>query len=544
MNTSPQITLTLGAAERRLLTRAVRTLRQAAEQRQDYEPPVESQRMPQAAPLAEWSRRYLPHYFTLPPSDLHRWLFELCDKSVHSRRMKVNCVGPRDSAKSTVVTTGHVLREAVEGRESLIWIVGETDKLAENHLRHLQAELDGNQALARDYPDAVGRGPVWRQDKLRLRNGVAIEAVGKGSAIRGKRERHERPTLIVCDDLQSNNVAESTDRRQNDWNWFTGTLLKAGSPRTNVFNLANAVHREAIGMRLENTAGWQSRVYPSIVKWPDDMKAWAEWEAIYSQPATINPRAIEDARAFFEARQEQMEAGAVLLWPERFGLYDLMCMRCEEGHQSFEREKQSRPINPESCEWPEHYFDKHIWFDEWPKEYTLRVVALDPSKGKDSRRGDYSSFCLLQVTRGVLYFDFNMARRPSPVIVSDGVELVKSFRPNGFGVESVQFQELLGQDFLEAFERANLIETSPYLIGNTVSKQVRIRTLGPFLSQNRFRIRNTPGSMLALEQFRDFPDPKSHDDGPDSAEMAVRLANHLLFGQADGISMPSTLNHA
>ena len=43
------------------------------------------------------------------------------------------------------------------------------------------------------------------------------------------------------------------------------------------------------------------------------------------------------------------------------------------------------------------YFDDHIWFDEWPSELTVRVIALDPSKGGDARRGDYSAYVLLGV---------------------------------------------------------------------------------------------------------------------------------------------------
>jgi hypothetical protein len=38
---------------------------------------------------------------------------------------------------------------------------------------------------------------------------------------------------------------------------------------------------------------------------------------------------------------------------------------------------------------------------------------------------------------------------------------------------------------------------------------------------------NSPGARLLVEQLRDFPNG-DHDDGPDGAEMAVRLAGDLL----------------
>ena len=95
------------------------------------------------------------------------------------------------------------------------------------------------------------------------------------------------------------------------------------------------------------------------------------------------------ARIFYEDRRANMEAGARVLWPEVEDLYTLMQMRVESGHAAFEREKQGSPIDLQDCEFPEQYFDDDaIWFDGWPDGLAVRVIALDPSKGSDARRGD------------------------------------------------------------------------------------------------------------------------------------------------------------
>src|SRR5262249_542086 len=218
-----------------------------------------------------------------------------------------------------------------------------------------------------------------------------------------------------------------------------------------------------------------------------------------------------------------------LLWPDHEDLYTLMCMRAESGHTAFDREKQSIPVNPDLCEWPEDYFADHIWFDNWPhagvpRSHALRrtemprrsapsdlldpsslaprssslrftVLSLDPSKGTDSRRGDYSAFVALGIaTDGLLYVEADLARRPTPQIVLDGVELVRRFRPQRFGIEANQFQDLLGADFMEEFNRQGFIGTAPCSIENTVSKQVRIPRLGPLLAAPRLRFKpNSPG---------------------------------------------------
>ena len=160
------------------------------------------------------------------------------------------------------------LREALHAREPYIWIISDTAHQARAHLDNLKAELLDNDLIAQAYPHAVGKGPVWRAEKIVLRNGVTIEAFGTGQRIRGRRARANRPTLIICDDLQNDRHMESTVQRHHTRTWFHGTLLKAGTPQTNVINLATALHREALAMELTQTPGWHSKIFRSIDPWP------------------------------------------------------------------------------------------------------------------------------------------------------------------------------------------------------------------------------------------------------------------------------------
>ena len=170
---------------------------------------------------------FLAEHFRLPPSQMHRWLAEQFDDA---RRLpgefprtgkKLNVVGPRGSAKSTLSTLAFVLREALCRREPYIWIVSDTKHQAAAHLENLKTELVENPQLTAAYPDAVGVGPIWRTGAIVLRNGVMIEAVGTGQRIRGRRRRQHRPTLIVCDDLQNDNHIQSALARSARGHGFT-----------------------------------------------------------------------------------------------------------------------------------------------------------------------------------------------------------------------------------------------------------------------------------------------------------------------------------
>jgi predicted phage terminase large subunit-like protein len=456
------------------------------------------------------------------------------------RGTKLNVIGPRGGAKSTLGTLAHVLRAAVEGWEPYIWIVSDTKHQACCHLENIKLELVGNARLADDYPRAAGKGRIWRGQAIRLANGATIEAFGTGQRVRGRRSGANRPTLIVCDDLQNDDHMRSAYAREQSLRWFEGTLLKAGTAATNIVNLATALHRDALALVLDRTPGWTSRVFRAIERWPENMGLWHEWERIYCD--LDSPISRDVARAFYQGRRASMDAGAELLWPEVEDLYALMRMRVEGGRTAFEREKQGAPLSPDACEWPEEYFDEHIWFDDWPSELRAKVVALDPSKGRDARRGDFSAFVLLGVDAdGGLYVEADLARRPTPEMVATGVELCRRFRPQAFGVETNQFQELLAGEFEYEFRRQDVLGIQPWSIDNRVNKLVRIRRLGPLLSNRRIRFKNdSPGTAMLIEQLREFP-AADHDDGPDALEMAIRLAGELFSGSTAGDNLGDRL---
>ena len=481
-----------------------------------------------------WSRRYLPNYFRAAPSAMHVWMADRLHAARKQRGVKLNIVGPRGGAKSTVGNTSYALRCAIEGTESYILLLGKTETMAAKQLSHIKRQIEENPLIARDYPEAAGRGSIWSESLIRLRNGVQIQAFGAGQSIRGARNDSERPTLVIGDDIQEDDAITSKLIRDRDWTWLTGTVLKIGTPNhTNFVNLCTAIHREAIGSRLETTPGWVSKSFASIIEWPVNMGLWERWAEVLRQHD--DPNAERNARDFYEANREEMDEGAIVLWPEWESLYELMLMRETEGRNAFEREKQSRLASVEENEWPDEYFDDHIWFEDWPARYRVKTMALDPSKGKDAKRGDYSAIAKVMIGHDdVIYVDLNMARRDTTQMVADAVAEYVAFNPDGFGVESNAWQDLLVGEFEREFAQQGLIDPAPYAVSNHVNKAVRIRRLGPLLGQRRIKFkRGSAGALLCVSQARDFPDPHSHDDGPDALEMAYRLAKQLLAGAED-----------
>ncbi len=189
---------------------------------------------------------------------------------------------------------------------------------------------------------------------------------------------------------------------------------------------------------------------------------------------------------------------------------------------------QQDPQAEGGTEWPADWFGPEIWFNEWPESWQCRTVALDPSKGTDSKFGDYSAFVMLVVgVDGTLYVDADLALRNTSVIVDDALTIQRWFQSNGFGIETNQFQSLLADELGRRAVETNTI-VPIFGFNNYTNKLVRIRSLTQYLSKRRIRFKGgSRGAQLLVEQLRDFP-LADHDDGPDALEMAIRLAADLL----------------
>ena len=59
--------------------------------------------------LLGWGQTFLPHYFRRAPSLLHRQLERWAGEAQAQRGLKLNVIGPRGGAKSTVATLAWVL---------------------------------------------------------------------------------------------------------------------------------------------------------------------------------------------------------------------------------------------------------------------------------------------------------------------------------------------------------------------------------------------------------------------------------------------------
>lgn len=296
--------------------------------------------------------------------------------------------------------------------------------------------------------------------------------------------------LGIVDDLVKNaEQAQSETYREKIWEWLTSTFWTRREPDGVMICVGTPWHRDDWLARLRN---WNEPIHE------------------------INlPAVAEDNDPL---RRQPGQA----LWPERFDERTLEHIRLAQGPYYWSALYQQRPSLHEHAEWPESYFADHIWADDWRGPFELSAAALDPSKGKDQKRGDYAAAVFVGLKGGKLWVDCWIDRRPVDVIVATTIEHTAEWQPDIVGLETNAWQELLAPEFDRQCQARRMLPLAIQPIENTVKKEVRIGRIGPYLARRQIIFRDTKHCRLLVEQLKDFP-LGDHDDGPDALEMAIRL---------------------
>jgi predicted phage terminase large subunit-like protein len=386
-------------------------------------------------------------------------------------------------------------------------------------VKEIAREIRSNERLRAHYPEL--QAARITADRIELPSGYSLHGYAVGSQVRGRKVGGKRITKLIIDDPQGPKDIISPLYRRRAWDWVFKDAIPACDPSANVFVFATDLHQDSIAHRLRTTPGWVTRVYQSIVRWPDRMDLWKQWSDIYRNTEAHDY--IKRADEFFEVNKVEMLRGGEALWPDRYPIYWLMRERVRLGEGAFASEYLNDPRDPSLSEWPAEYFDwPGFWVDRFPaaEQITQKVLSIDPSLGRESDRGDYSAICRYALDkRGISYIQVDQKRRNTESLCSDIVRHIAEWAPDALVIETNQYQELI-LPILDRVAKESQVRLPPVeQQHNSTSKEVRIRRLGPDLSRHLVRCIRDPGTQLAIEQAMQFPFG-SHDDGIDAWEMA------------------------
>lgn len=469
-----------------------------------------------------WALEFLPEYFRDAPCRFH---VELMRALADADRRLIARVAPRGHAKSTCAVFAYPLWCLCEQKRRNIVIVTHETSLAAQFVRDLRHELETNERLRAAYgdlaageppsppPDAEARGkparrpraprPRWSAAQFTTVSGITVQAKGTGGSFRGLRVGPHRPDLIICDDIETDALVASAERRRKLENWLRRVVMPALAPDGQLLVLGSLIHYDSLLANLRDP-----RRFP---RWD-----YAVYRALEAQPRPDGT---------FER---------VALWPARWPVARLDQERERIGTVAFEQEYQANPIDDTlrvfQPEWLRCYDESEL-----VPERLVTLMAVDPATGATG--GDFFALWVgsLDTATGVIYT--RVLRLERVGVVEQARLIVEAFaawRPARIGVETVAYQVAL-KEILEEEGRRRGLYLPVVALRTTANKRARIEGSSPFYENGTFRL--PPALPPEIEeQFLHFPKAR-HDDAPDACAMGIELARAFRTARVEAATV-------
>lgn len=499
-----------------------------------------------ALPPLEWALRFLPHVFTDAPADFH---YELMNDLADPAKRLIARVAPRGHAKSTCATFAYPLWCICTRRRRNILIITHESSLATQFVRDIRNELECNADIRAAYGDltaattppetverddedtnesgATGRGTrqrarrgpprrrKWSESIFTAANGVTVQARGSEAGLRGTRIGADRPDLILCDDIEKDELVASPESRRKVEHWLRRVVMPALAPQGQLVVLGSILHHDSLLANLSNRRRfpcWDYRVYRAL-------------EGGRAPADRASPNATDCASSGPAGSDDDDALRA--LWPARWPVQRLREERQRIGTLAFEQEYQGNPVDEAT----------RVFRPEWLRSYEphelvesrlVNLVAVDPATGAES--GDYFALWAggVDSETGIIYTrELRLERIDFVLQVRRIVEAFKRWNPVRIGVETTAYQAALKQS-LDEVGRTQGLYLPVVALSPVGGKRVRIQSVAPFFENGTFRL---PPALdpEAEAQFLHFPSAK-HDDAPDVCAMAIALARSLATG--------------
>lgn len=399
---------------------------------------------------------------TQSPSCHNEW-WEL----MSHKHPQVAISAPRGHAKSTACTLTYLLAELVFRTSSYALLVSDTTTQAAQFLGDIKRQLSDNEKLiqlfgikgfSKDTEDDV---IVECDDGHQFR----ITAKGSEQKLRGLKWNNKRPDLIICDDLENDEIVMNKDRREKFKRWFYAALIPCKSVNGKIRVVGTILHEDSLLNNLMPKS-WDKSTHNN------DLKTWSSklspWLSVKYKAHNSDFTAI-----LWESRynQEWFEAKKADFYSR--GLADV-----------YSQEYLNEPIDDSVAYFRKSDFEDMSDVDRKKKVHYYITADLAIS---ESEKADYSVFMVAGMDENRILHIKNVIRDrfDGREIVDTLIALQKTYDPECIGIEQMQISKSIGP-----FLREEMIKTGIFInvkplehrnkdkISRARSIQARIRARG------------------------------------------------------------------
>lgn len=428
---------------------------------------------------------YFPHY---AKSKTAKFQIDAAKKLKEKKNIKALFEWARGHAKSTHMTIFIPLWLHIqEQREiNVMVLVGKSEESADKLLSDLQAELQHNQRLIKDFGEQYNEGS-WEEGKFVTKTGLACFALGRGQSPRGLRHRSARPDYIVIDDIDDDQTCRNEARVNNILDWVLEALFGAmDMGRGRFIMVGNRIHKKSVLAKFSKLKG----IYHTIVN-------------------VINKLGFPS-------------------WPEKYTLEEINQEISFIGYRRAQKEWFNNPVE-------EGKVFKEEWIT-WAKAPALKqfdqiVVYADPS-WKDKKKNDYKAVRMWGRKGTRLWLLKSFVRQTSVRSMVAFFYDIHESLPQGVTAQYYMEANLLQDILLDEFTEEGSIRGYQLPIrGDKRSKPnkfMRIENTSPLYERGVIRydilLKEDEDTQTGTDQLLGFESGSTiHDDAPDADEGAIYL---------------------
>lgn len=253
--------------------------------------------------------------------------------------------------------------------EKLIVVISETSSAAVNFVTDIKNEIESRRDLVELFgvqknpqlivtDDEYKAQKQWRQDGFLTADGTAVVARGAGQQIRGLKIRNSRPTLMLYDDLYSENNTVTVERREKVNRWFFASAMNSMDSTTGkALVVGTIVNDDTVMTKIRDSSQWFGLERPII--------AYEELQHVLDTYCTESDGEIT-VPGYAECMEIQKSL-STLSWPERHPLYTIL--------QIYKREFEQHRIS--------YFYQEYLNMSIAPEERRLERSKLKPVQSFD-----------------------------------------------------------------------------------------------------------------------------------------------------------------
>jgi predicted phage terminase large subunit-like protein len=450
--------------------------------------------------------------------EFHDECWDLCT----SKHKYVAIAAPRGHAKSSGVTLGYGLATLLFRERKYMLLVSDTESQASLFLGNFKTALKNNKELAELFElKRNAQGEVYFEKDsetdiiVSFNDGHQFRIMVKGSEqkMRGLLWDGRRPDIVLCDDIENDELVMNKERREKMRRWFKAALLPCISDRGVVRMVGTVLHMDSL---LE---GYMPKVKHPLTRY-DDLKIW--------QTGPVNGWIAVKYRAYNQDFSK-------LLWPQkktRKMFEDLRNEAIADGTLDLHsQEYLNHPLDESTA-----YFKRGDFLPMEKGDILLHnqrrlnyYITADLAISLE-QKADYSVFCIagMDENRMLHIVDVIRERMDGAEIVDTILNLQRIYKPDMFGLEDMQVSKSI-----LPFLQEEMVKTNTYInlfklktLGK--DKPTRAKSLQARMRARGVRFnKEAPWYNTFEEELIRFPRDK-HDDQVDAASYIGIMLNSLV----------------